>query len=171
MKDLIILSGNPGSGKSTIADLLARDGSIILRIDDFYLKAPRDLSIVNWFEDQGFLDAAYAEFEAAVVRRLSRQERIVIETTGVGNRWKQLRLKLEQSFKDRMVMIHLKTSRETSLQRIRVRNMTDHAIKMSDEDVERFFALGKDRAPEGAQEVDADRPLEEVFAEIRRALG
>ena len=166
MRDLIILGGNPGSGKTTISRLLEQYGFEHLSIDDFYQQTPRTPEIKNWFEDQTFLDQAYASFRKEIFDALDQDQHLVIETTGVGNRWKELVGELESKYKDRLIKIYLDTSRETSTQRIAARNETDYPIKMSEERLDAFFQLGKDTSSGYSHVIDANGAAEDLVQKI-----
>lgn len=168
MYDLVIIGGNPGAGKSTVAARLEARGFFRLSIDDFYQKTPRDPLIERWFEDRVFLDAAYAAFKEGVARHLVRGQRVVLETTGVGNRWKAMLAELALEFPERIVTIYLEVSRQASVERIGRRNETDYPIKMSEEELNRFFKLAEDGEAKKAYRcvVNADRPLEEVLGDV-----
>ena len=172
MHQLIILAGHPGSGKTSIADALASRGFVRLSIDDFYQTTPRDTTVGDWYRDEPFLDAAYAAFEAAITNRLERGERIVVETSGVGKRWRKLLADLVSKYADRLTMIYLKISRETSEARIRERNATDYPIKITDEAWLRdFFDRGEGLSAEYEHVIDAERPLEEVITEVEAIIA
>jgi len=166
MQDLIILGGNPGSGKTTISHLLEAYGFERLSIDDFYQQTPRSPEIKNWFEDQTFLDQAYASFRKEIFDALDQDQHLVIETTGVGNRWKELLSEFESKYHDRLIKIYLDTSRETSGQRIQARNETDYPIKMSEERLDAFFQLGKDTSSEYDQVIDANGATEDTLQAV-----
>lgn len=166
MHNLVILGGNPGSGKSTISKLLEKQNFVHLEIDAFYQRAPRTPGIENWFEDQAFLDAAYAEFKKEILKNIAQGNKIVIETAGFGIRWKALFAELESIASDKIVTIYLDTSRETSLERINARNKTDHPIKMTEERLDNFLMLGKDTKNVFQHVVDANGSIDEVFEAV-----
>jgi thymidylate kinase len=166
MRNLIIIGGNPGSGKTAVSNFLVNRGLVKLGIDDFYQRTPRDPHIKNWFEDKAFLDLAYSHFKTEILLNLNQNKKIVIETTGVGNRWKELLAELESKFTEQIVTIYLNTTRETSKERIRERNKTEYPIKMPDERLDAFFALAKDAASGYQHVIDANGPLTDVFDQI-----
>lgn len=170
MYNLVIIGGNPGSGKTTISKLLELQNFVSLGIDEMYLKAPRDPNIQNWFEDKIFLDAAYALFRDSILQAINNNKRIVIETTGTGKRWADLFAELRIKFADQIITIYLETSQETSAKRVRDRNKTDYPIKMTEERLDAFFKLAKDAPREYQYVINADRPLNETFDEILTLL-
>lgn len=102
-------------------------------IDGFCRRAPRDPGIVHWFEGQAFLDSAYASFKGEISSSPQQGKKVVLETTGVGSRWKALSAELESRFVDRLLTAYLRTSPEASVSRIRTRNVTECPIKMAPE--------------------------------------
>lgn len=166
MPNLIIIGGHPGSGKTAISKSLEERGFVRLEIDQFYQQTPRNSEIQNWFDDSQFLDLAYESLKREALKNLSQGKKVVIETTGVGNRWKDLLKELESTFQDQLLTIYLQTSRETSVKRVQERNSTDYPIKMTDEELDKFFRLGKDTSSGYQQVIDADRPLAYVFASV-----
>ncbi len=171
MYNLIIIGGNPGSGKTTISVLLEQQGFVRLGIDDMYQQAPRDPQIEHWFEDRAFLDAAYALFREHILKALQDKKRIVIETTGVSKRWTDLFAELQATFRNQIITIYLETSLETSAQRIEERNKTTYPFKMTKERLDAFFTLGKETSNAYQHVIDANRPLNEVFSEVMTLLA
>jgi adenylate kinase family enzyme len=163
---LVILGGNPGSGKTHISTELEKHGFTCLAIDDFYQRAPRTPGIERWYEDKAFLDHAYAAFREAISDGIGAGKSIAIETTGVGNRWKSLLAELESIFKDQIVKIYLETTRETASQRIQARNETDYPIKMTEERLDTFFKLGQDTSSGYDHVVNANRSPDEVLKDV-----
>jgi len=166
MYNLIILGGNPGSGKKTISKSLEQHGFTSLAIDDFYQKTQRNPEIKNWFEDKEFLDSAYASFREHILKALEQNKRLVIETTGVGNRWDELLTELESQYPDEIMKIYLETSKEVSAKRILARNETDYPIKMSEERLDAFLKLGKDTSRAYDHVIDANGTAEDIVQKI-----
>jgi predicted kinase len=170
MHRFIILAGTPGSGKTTIAKHLEQEGFVRLAIDEFYKNAQRDPHIMNWQEDREYVLSAYTEFERAIMEHLERGENVVVETSGLGERWRTLFEKLKSIY-PKLASIYLKTSRQTALGRIAERNANDPTFKMTEEDVDRFFTIEKDIPKMYQHVIDADRPSEDVIREVREFIS
>ena len=170
MQKIIILSGNPGSGKTTIAKRLEEDGITRLSIDDFYQNSDRDSNINEWFRDEVFLDQSYKTFKTEILHQIENGSDIIIETSGVGKRWMEMFAELKKEHPKNLITIYLQIPKEESLKRVADRNQTDHPIKMDEERVNIFFEKSESILHDYDHVIDANRSIDQIYEEIKSLI-
>jgi cytidylate kinase len=117
--DVIVVTGPPGAGKSTVAEPLARllDPSALIAGDDFFASL-RNGAISPWLKDADRQNAAVIEAAAAATGRLSRHCDVVYD--GVVGPW-FLRNFFAAAGLDRLHYVVLLPPLEVCLKRVETR--------------------------------------------------
>lgn len=167
MKQVLVLVGPKGAGKSTLGDLLSRELPVLfLRVEPLFLELRARLGAAHPdLERLGF--AAVLD---AVSGALPGHDHVCIETTGASDRvpW----LLQELASRARVLPVRVLADPEQCLERIHRRDRSIH-IPVSDDDVARINAIAQDVDLPWAAEIDNRGPLDAaaIVATIRSLLG
>lgn len=167
MSKLVILTGLPGSGKTTIGLELAKSNLTFIKIDDFYRRVPRTNESIEWHQDKDYITNVYKSFAKEIKTRLEGQENVVIESTGVSPRFDQLITNILLEFPSTEIhRIYLHIDPETARERVFKRNETSYPIKMSPESFDHFVSKTELIQKSYDFIIGADQPIEQIVAEI-----
>ncbi len=169
MNTLLILNGIPGSGKSTLGELLReRNGYNFVKIDTFYETLPRVNEEVEWFDDLEYKENVYAAFENAIKNAVIKGH-VIIESTGIGKHYSEIieRLKGEEI---EMVKIFLDINIDIARERVEIRNATDYLIKVTPRDMDYFIDNKHKIDLADTLIVDANRELEHIYLDVCEKL-
>lgn len=163
---LIILSGIPGSGKSTIAKKLEKSGFKHFFIDEFYKKLS-DTTALEWgreFEIEG-----YKLFRKALYEELEQKNNLVIETTGASDKWIEIFGELKERTDIQLIDILLDINLEEAIRRIDDRNRTEHPHKVPIDKLEGWMKRVNE-VRNYQYTLDVNRETEQVLEKITKLI-
>jgi shikimate kinase len=148
MKQIIVLVGPKGSGKSTIGDLLATElGIHFLRVEPLFLGVRTQFGASHpQYEQHGF-DLVLKSLRDA----LQQHDTVCFETTGASAHVPWLLSDLEKHA--RVLAVHILLEPDQCLERIRGRDASIH-MPVSDDQVERINAIATKVVLPWAAEID-----------------
>lgn len=119
-KNLFMLIGPKGSGKTHIGTLVSQHTDIVfLRVEPIWLS-------LNPNED------GWKKVEAAIDTMFQKQDKVMIESLGIGEGFSKFRASLAEKYSIRMIRVY--ADLETCLTRVKTRNNAEH-IAVSDDKV------------------------------------
>lgn len=166
MKQVIVLVGPKGAGKSTIGQILATDlGIHFLRVEPIFLDVRARLGPSHpRFEEAGFEVVMEAVREA-----LERHDTVCLETTGASTHVPHFLSELGRAA--RVLPVRVLVAPDQCVARIRSRDATVH-IPVSDDQIERINAVARHVSLPWAAEIDNRGPLDRpLIVETVRALA
>jgi shikimate kinase len=130
MKNINILIGSKGSGKTHIGELLERKNKIpFLRVENICLKIKRNRSVT----DKEYIIEVFQSIEKEIRLQLNDKDQLTIETTASALEFDTMLSNLKKDFMVKLVKID--TDALLCLQRVKCRESKNH-IPVSDEIVQ-----------------------------------
>ena len=157
MKQVLVLVGPKGAGKSTIGHILAADlGLHFLRAEPIFLDVRSQLGASHsQFEQAGFQAVL-----SAILESLGQHDIICFETTGASAHLSWLLEALRQEA--RVLLVRVLAAPEQCLTRIRSRD-TSFDIPVSDHQIERINAIAQTVVLPWTAELDNRGPIDRTL--------
>jgi len=152
-KTLFILIGPKGSGKTHIGTLVSQHSDIeFLRVEPIWLSLEPS-------ED------GWEKVEAAIDSLFQKQDKVMIESLGIGAGFEQLHASLAEKYLIKMIRVH--ADLETCFNRVKTRNNAEH-IPVSDDKVSEFNQLATAVTHDWDLEIDNNDPAsdQDILAAI-----
>jgi predicted ABC-type ATPase len=157
MKQVLVLVGPKGAGKSTIGEILATDlGLHFLRVEPIFLDVRAQLGA----SDSRLEPAGFQAVLRALRDALGLHDIICFETTGASAHVSWLLEALRQEA--RVLLIRVLAAPDQCLARIRARDASIH-IPVSDDQIDRINAIAHTVALPWTAELDNRGPLDRTF--------
>jgi predicted kinase len=165
---IIILSGIPGSGKSTLIKLLKTENHTVISIDQFYERL-RENNGMEW--GRKIEIEAYRLFKEELEKLLEKEKDIIIETTGASDKWIDVFYSLRKRKDVQVIDILLEISLIEAKERIRIRNASSHPFKVKLESLEGWIRrINEVRNDYGHTIEVSDLSKEEVYLEVMKII-
>lgn len=164
---IIILSGIPGSGKTTIAKELEKLGYKHFYIDKFYKRLSKETDL-EWgpeFEIEG-----YKLFKKDLGEEITSGDNLIIETSGASDLWLEIFEKLKANKELKLIDILLELKLEEAVRRIDRRNKTDHPHKVPTEKLEGWIKRIYEVRNDYQHKIDASKSVDEINNQIRKII-
>jgi hypothetical protein len=167
VKEVLLLVGPKGAGKSTIGQLLATQlGVRFLRVEPLFLEVRAALGPSHPdYERRGF-EAVLS----ALVDALAGHDAACFESTGASDHFPWLLSEIRKVA--RLHLVRVRASPDRCLERVRSRDASLH-IPVSDDQVERINALSAGVVLPWSAEIDNGGPFDGrgIVEEVRALLG
>tara|TARA_Y100000310_G_C20692901_1_gene823525 strand:+ start:3484 stop:3984 length:501 start_codon:yes stop_codon:yes gene_type:complete len=158
---VLVIMGNVGSGKTTVAKELSKEGFTYLGIDMFYPKERE----AEWYKDRKFLSDTYGLLFAEAEQQIKAGKNIVLESTGAPQEFRKGLKKLEEIPRARLVRFFLNVPimickkilqlrKSTSRENVPLKWVSYVAKRLREIDIKYDFKL------------DGKRPTKEIVKEI-----
>lgn len=138
MKTIYILIGLKGSGKTHLGVLLSERVKIpFLRVENIFLRLTTD----DPLGDQNYISTGYKNVELEIRNRLTKDDRIIIESTGIATQFNDMIESLKNEYIVKLIKIE--SDSELCLKRIRIRDQTNH-VAVSDDQIMKINKLSRE---------------------------
>ena len=157
-KKLFMLIGPKGSGKTHIGTVVNRHTDIVfLRVEPIWLSLEPD-------ED------GWQKVEAAIDELFQKQEKVMIESLGIGEGFGKFRASLAEKYSIKMIRVY--ADLETCFTRVKTRNNAEH-IPVSDDRVTEFNKIASAVTYHWDLEINNNEPIsdEELMEAIQSING
>lgn len=111
MLQVVVLTGNICSGKSTFAKLLEREGFQFFPIEE--LKKSLKFKEKSYDKNQ---DSLYAEYANQIIA-LGKNQKLIVESTGGNKSWPACFKEIKEEFGSKLITIKINTSKDICLLR------------------------------------------------------
>ena len=162
---IIILSGVPGSGKSTVIKLLRTEKHTVISIDSFY-KYLRETTGMKWGRELEI--EAYKLLEKELEILLEQNKDIIIETTGASDKWIEIFYSLRKRNDVQVIDILLEISLEEATKRIKKRNASSYSFKLSTDKLEGWIKRIVEVRDDYEYVIDANKSEQLIIKDVLR---
>jgi shikimate kinase len=162
----VVLIGMMGSGKSTVGARLAEEcGGRFIDLDDL-MEFQAGMTIRQIFEERG--EQGFRELERAVLNSIVWDDRLVLAAGGGTPAFHNNFAKLKQLG----TVVYLKVTPESLVDRLRSERQVRPLLDDNLEETLKSLLAKRDPTYRKADViVDAERPVNEIVADIRRVIG
>ena len=151
---VVLTCGLPGSGKTTHAQALERRGFVRLSIDEvIWQRIGHDAAELDPDEYERLKADVESELRDELVRLMNARLPVVVDYSFWSRERRERYKRLIEEHGCRWELVHLKASRDTLLQRLRLRNGMDGAnsVTVSEDLLNRYALTFEEPVGEGEQ--------------------